>query len=306
MLTANIVAYAGAIRHAESAAEQVASPERFKLPEEQYHEMLPQNNRYAGRQDPAAFVAALKQGQGELRTVTSAMHQAGVPLLTGTDAPINCYPGICLFEEFDELKSAGLSNFEVLKAATANAGDLARKMRNGGDFGTIEAGKRADLVLLGANPLADFAAFRDVRGTMARGSWLTTGEIEALRAELRPALAAKQAKIDQYEVLLAAGDHDALLRFLDTLEPDSVRLNPNVVAIDALTLDRAGKKAEGKSLLVAVGRVRPKEFALWNVLGTLRLRDGDKTGAAEAFRKSLAIMPRNAVAEKGLADSQSE
>jgi len=303
VLTANIVAYAGAIRHAESAAGEVASPERLNLPEEQYHEHLPQNNRYAGRQDPAAFVAALRQGQGELRQVTAAMHKAGVPLLTGTDAPINCYPGLCLFEEFEELKTAGLTPSEVLRAATVNAGVIARKMRNGGDFGTVEVGKRADLILLGGDPLQSFAAFNDIRGTMARGSWLTTQEIEEIRAGMRPALAAKQAVIDRYEALLAAGDHAALLAFLGTIEPDSVRLNPNVVAGDALTLDRAGKKAEAKSLLQAVARVRPDEFALWNVLGTLRLRDGERIGAGEAFRRSLAIMPRNAVAERGLADS---
>lgn len=302
-LTANIVAYAGAIRHAESPAGQVASPERFDLPEEQYHEMLPQNNRYAGRQDPSAFVAALRKGQVELRKVTKAMHQAGVPMLTGTDAPINCYPGTCLFEEFEELKAAGLSPFEVLKAATVNAGDLARKMRNGGEFGTVEAGRRADLVLLGANPLATFAAFHDIRGTMARGSWLTTAQIDAIRAEMRPALAAKHARIDQYEALLAGGDFEALVRFLDAIEPETLRLNPNVVAGDALTLDRAGKKAEAKRLLQAVARIRTKEFALWNVLGTLRLRDGDKAGAAAAFRQSLTIMSDNAVAAKGLADS---
>ena len=302
-LTANIVAYTGAIRHAESAAREVASAERINLPEEQYHEHLPQNNRYAGRQDPAAFVAALRQGQGELREVTSAMHKAGVPLLTGTDAPINCYPGLCLFEEFEELKAAGLTPLDVLRAATVNAGNLARKMRSGGDFGTVEAGKRADLILLGSNPLQSFAAFSDIRGTMARGSWLSTDEIEQIRAGMRPALAAKQAVIDRYEALLATGDHAALLAFLDTIEPDSVRLNPNVVAGDALTLDRAGKKAEAKNLLQAVARVRPGEFALWNVLGTLRLRDGDRAGAGEAFRRSLDIMPRNAVAERGLADS---
>jgi predicted Zn-dependent protease len=120
---------------------------------------------------------------------------------------------------------------------------------------------------------------------------------------MRPALAAKQAMIDRYEAFLAAENHEGMLEFLKTIEPESIRLNPNVVARDAITLDSAGKKAEAKALLQAVARIRPKEFALWNVLGYFCLRDGDRKGAGDAFRRSLDIMPRNAVAEKGLADS---
>jgi imidazolonepropionase-like amidohydrolase len=85
--------------------------------------------------------------------VAGALHRAGVIVMTGTDAPLrNSPPGFGLHEEFLMLSRAGLSPFEVLKAATL---EPARFLGLADSVGTIATGMVADLVLLTANPLDD-------------------------------------------------------------------------------------------------------------------------------------------------------
>lgn len=97
------------------------------------------------------------------------MHEAGVRLLAGSDAgPFNSYvyPGFSLHAELEELVGAGLTNAEALRAATADAADF---MGRGGELGRIEEGFRADLVLLGSNPLEAITNTRDIRAVIVDG-----------------------------------------------------------------------------------------------------------------------------------------
>jgi imidazolonepropionase-like amidohydrolase len=85
--------------------------------------------------------------------VTGALFRAGVGLMAGTDAPLrNSPPGFGLHEELLHFTRAGLTPFEALRAATF---EPARFLGMLDSLGTIEAGKVADVVLLGANPLLD-------------------------------------------------------------------------------------------------------------------------------------------------------
>jgi imidazolonepropionase-like amidohydrolase len=97
-----------------------------------------------------------------LRLVQVAeMHRAGVRVLTGTDAPLrNSPPGFGLHEEMRLLALGGMSNLQVLAAATL---EPARFLGMADSSGTIEPGKLADLVLLDANPLVDIGNVRRIR-----------------------------------------------------------------------------------------------------------------------------------------------
>jgi imidazolonepropionase-like amidohydrolase len=78
--------------------------------------------------------------------------------------------------ELEALVEAGLSPWEALAAATVTP---ARWLADGEpDFGTIEAGKRADLVLLDANPLASIGNTRRIAGVMLRGEWMYSAALE--------------------------------------------------------------------------------------------------------------------------------
>ncbi len=101
------------------------------------------------------------------RKLVKALQDAGVPLLAGTDThAIGLVPGFSLHRELQSMKAAGLTSFEVLRAATRNAGEFL-----GGGFGVVAAGKRADLLLLEGNPLDDLENLNRRVGVMARGQW---------------------------------------------------------------------------------------------------------------------------------------
>lgn len=110
-------------------------------------------------------------------TILRALHQGGVKILMGTDAPQQfSIPGFSLHRELLRMRDAGMSNYEILKSGTVNVGQYFARSDN---FGTIEKGKRADLVLLEASPLDDITNVSKIAGVMVRGRWLPRAEIDA-------------------------------------------------------------------------------------------------------------------------------
>jgi imidazolonepropionase-like amidohydrolase len=114
---------------------------------------------------------------------TRIAREAGVELLAGTDANDSyVFPGSSLHEELEELASAGLSPAEALRAATL-AG--ARFLGRSSDFGTVEVGKKADLVLLREDPLADVSHTRSIEAVVFDGRPFARAEIDALLRGVR-------------------------------------------------------------------------------------------------------------------------
>jgi imidazolonepropionase-like amidohydrolase len=100
--------------------------------------------------------------------IVSAAHQAGVAVTTGTDGYADAEASLpALFDEFDLLaEHAGLTSHDVLTAATING---AMALGLGHETGTIEVGKRADLVVLSQNPLTHIDNLRLVDLTIREG-----------------------------------------------------------------------------------------------------------------------------------------
>jgi imidazolonepropionase-like amidohydrolase len=119
--------------------------------------------------------------QAELKMV-GEMNRAGVPILAGTDtaAGVRVYPGFSLHEELELLVQAGLTPMEALQAATLNAG----KYLGLADTGTIEKGKRADLVLLDANPLEDIRNTRKIESVVLAGRYFSRADLDHLLREV--------------------------------------------------------------------------------------------------------------------------
>lgn len=110
-------------------------------------------------------------------TVLRALNKGGVKILMGTDAPQQfSIPGFSLHRELLRMREAGMTNYEILKSGTVNVGEYFKAIDA---FGTIEPGKRADLILLEANPLDDIDNVSKIAGVMTRGKWLSRAEIDA-------------------------------------------------------------------------------------------------------------------------------
>lgn len=117
--------------------------------------------------DWGAAPVSVREGTWEkyLR-LTGMLHEAGVRLLVGTDAPEpQVAPGASLHHEMEFLVEAGMPSAEVLSAATL---ENARILNEEENRGTIEPGRVADLVLLEADPLEDIRNTRRIR-TVVRG-----------------------------------------------------------------------------------------------------------------------------------------
>jgi imidazolonepropionase-like amidohydrolase len=117
------------------------------------------SNAGAAGIDAAAARTRLERG---LRIV-KALHDAGVPVVAGTDEGI---PGHSVHREIELYVEAGLTPMEALQAATIVS---ARAMKMDAELGTIERGKRADMVVLNANPLESIKNIRSVRWTISDG-----------------------------------------------------------------------------------------------------------------------------------------
>ncbi len=116
------------------------------------------------------------------RKMLKALHDAGCRFLLGTDSPqVFSVPGFSIHRETPIWVQAGFRPYEVLEAGTRN---VAEYFGAGQEFGTVERGRRADLILLEANPLADAANTAKRAGVMVRGRWLPEAEIRARLAKI--------------------------------------------------------------------------------------------------------------------------
>jgi hypothetical protein len=115
--------------------------------------------------------------------VLQGLHKAGVKLVLGTDSgssSIGVVEGYSMHDEPQILTENGFTPYEAIQTATVNAAYVVEKMTGSGDFGTIEVGKRADLLLVGGNPLEDIRNTEDIIGLMARGRWYEKEELEKM------------------------------------------------------------------------------------------------------------------------------
>jgi hypothetical protein len=106
--------------------------------------------------------------------ILNGLHDSGVLLLLGTDSGtggIGIVPGYSIHDELCILVENGFTPYEALLAGTVNAAIVVERMTGEGDFGTVEVGNRADLILVGGNPLEDISIIREPLGVMAAGRW---------------------------------------------------------------------------------------------------------------------------------------
>jgi imidazolonepropionase-like amidohydrolase len=99
----------------------------------------------------------------QLIGIIRALHKAGIPIVAGTDVTI---PGHSLHRELELYVKAGFTPLEAIQSATIVP---ARVMKLDKEVGTIEAGKRADLIIVDGDPLESISNIRKVKTVVANG-----------------------------------------------------------------------------------------------------------------------------------------
>lgn len=114
----------------------------------------------------------------ELR-MTKIFDEEGVQMITGSDYGGGwVIPGVSLHQEFDLLARAGLAPLKILQMTTLLAATFLGREHI---MGTVEAGKQADLVLLGSDPVANVEALHDIRGVVRNGRFYKPSQLENIK-----------------------------------------------------------------------------------------------------------------------------
>jgi cytosine/adenosine deaminase-related metal-dependent hydrolase len=258
------------------------------------------------------------------RKLVKTLFDAGVPLMVGTDAPdVGPMAGFGIHDELQELVRDGLTPFQVLQAATLIP---ARYFRKSSEFGTIEPGKRADLVLLEKNPLTSIANTRTISGVMLRGQWLSKEELSrqveeipaAYKSELQLVesdMAGNPAAAEQY-----LADHDPLRTLATAVIVDLFRSQGpekfHQIVVKMRKADpksrlasEAGVNALGYNFLgqnryadaIAVLRMNTEDFPkspnTYDSLAEALFKSGDVAHARAMYAKALKVDPKYVNAE---------
>lgn len=171
----------------ERIVEEIRDPDSLKRRDELRH-MHPRAYHMVVNANPYTR----DRSEGRIRYVqdvvdfncplVKAFTEAGIPVLTGSDAPVpGVAPGFALHDEFAALARCGMSNLQVLESTTRRAAEWLGTLT---DRGTVEAGKRADLVLLDADPLANIANTRRISAVIAGGHYLPRAELDRRLARM--------------------------------------------------------------------------------------------------------------------------
>lgn len=116
------------------------------------------------------------------RQAITALHRGGVPFVLGSDAPqVWNVPGFSVHRELEALVRAGFTPYEALRTGTVH---VAEYLGEADRSGTVAVGRRADLLLLDGDPLADVANAARIAGVLLHGRWLPRAELDRRLAAL--------------------------------------------------------------------------------------------------------------------------
>lgn len=237
------------------------------------------------------------------KLLVKRLADAGVRVLAGTDAGNpGSLPGFSIHDELAALEGAGLSRFAVLTAATRHAADF---LGIGDRVGTVEVGKRADLLLVWGNPLKDLGHLKLPYGVMVGGEWSDraeqTGSLRRLRADLGP----EREFVDLLEGSGWAASLDWYRERLQReLHPPLAMAALNEASYQTWKID--GELAEAIEGFRLNAAAYPDSWAVHDSLGEALEAAGQRAAALRAYRRSVALEPRNRQAVRRIEDLEDQ
>jgi imidazolonepropionase-like amidohydrolase len=139
------------------------NPRAAYLPAVMREQTLRQYDRYA--KFPADRLKRTREGYSKIADFIARFVKAGGIIRAGSD-PNNGLPGLGVHEEMVMFVEAGLTPMQAIQAATIN---VAKAFRKDKDFGTVEPGKVADLIVVESDPLKDIWAVQNVKLVVLNG-----------------------------------------------------------------------------------------------------------------------------------------
>jgi len=278
----------------------IASDPRFKYMSARKRSQLNEVKDDFSKTGSPEDTAVQKRVYQKYFKIVGAMHRAGVQLLAGTvtEEPEFTIPGFSLHDELALLVEAGLTPLEALQTATLNPARFLGRER---DFGTVAAGKIADLVLLDANPLQDISNTRKIAAVVYRGKLFPRASLDAMLAKIQ-VLASRKSIGDALEATIKEKGVDAAIRQyreLKSTEPDSYDFDDQY----ELSQGGGGGRGVGERLLdakkfkeaIQIYELNAEEFPRWwwtyDSLGDAYVALGEKGLAIKNFKKSLQLDP---------------
>ena len=257
--------------------------------------------RYVNPETFAYWATDRKESSAENRRIEIfqkklilGFRDAKVKMLSGTDMyAFGLVPGISLHQELQKLVSYGLTPYQALETATKNPGEFL-----GANFGTIKVGKRAELILVNANPLQNILNLQNRSGVLTHGKWMPQTELDAMANRTAESFATGykfinlirnnnvEAAVEAYHQTQKAGvpAFEAQSYAFNTLGRQLRRENKVKNAIEVFKLNVEASPASARA---------------YESLADAYAADGNKDLARTNYRKALEINPQNTgVAEK--------
>lgn len=323
---ATLVTYDSIVQQATDLENYLKKPElKYIAPYLQEKLIAPNNVYYNGfSPEEKKTLAANLEFQ---KKIVKALYDAKVPIVAGTDSlGVGPVAGFSLHEELRNFTALGLSPFQALQTATTNAAAL---LKSADKFGTVTVGKRADLLLIDGNPLADIANVSRLTGVMARGRWFPKSELNQkledlpaayLREEemllglyrLKPVAAVRYlSENDPFGQIGTTVLKDIALRqgtakLIKTLR-EIRSISRNSPLVREVTINRLGytllnlKKTPEAIKVFQLGiEFYPQSANVYDSLGEAFMKNGMKQEAIKSYRRSLELNPNNGNAVKTL------
>jgi tetratricopeptide (TPR) repeat protein len=280
--------------------QKIASkPYSFYLPQRFWNDMQRGNDKNAyfrGKEWAAEiFYGLVTYSLREIR-------KCGIPIVAGTDtgpAYMGIVPGFSLHEELQLLVDCGYSPYEALSAATRDASHVIAKMTGKDEFGTIEVGKRADLILLKGNPLLDIKEATAPVGVMTAGVWLPRNALDELLAVRRQLVSPILREVE-----LKTGSADSVIASYRNLckqnRNNGYYISHAVLGTIGYDFLFLGRPDEAIKIFSLNAEQYPYAANSYDCLAEAYLKKGEKELAIATYRKALNMDPGFDNARKAL------
>ncbi len=218
------------------------------------------------------------------------MQNRGVKFLAGTDyGNPDCYPGFSLHDELEIFVQNGFTPLEALQTATLNPAKFLGLME---EFGTVETGKVANLVLLNKNPLESIENTKEIIWVIVRGNPMSSIDL----TEQLDSMVSYTAKPRSVDTLLSVINQNGmaagidLFTLLKTGNSDSLTIDEYQLEDLAFQLADAKKYDEAIEIAMLNLREYPEFVFAQEDIGDIHLQKGDTTKAIIAYKLAQEIL----------------